>query len=263
MTSWCGRDRIVTVAAVVRTERVGSVLIARLDGPEHLNAYDGPTLKAVAAAWAELDADDDLVVGVLTGTGDRAFCVGADIGAVTSGGFTDPPYPELAEGIARKPTIAAIEGLCLGGGMMLACGCDLRLAGESARFGLPEARWNLPAHWLGALARQVLPAHALELALLADQQFSADRLHSMGWLTQVVSDGSALDAAVELAGSISRQAPGAVQRFTELIRLARSVSPADALAVGHRHALELMAMDDTREGGRAFAEGREPRWRNR
>ncbi len=251
------------MAAVVRTERVGSVLIARIDGPEHLNAYDGPTLKAIAAAWGELDADDALVVGVLTGTGSRAFCVGADIAAVTSGGFNDPPYPELAEGIARKPTIAAIEGLCLGGGMMLACGCDLRIAGASSVFGLPEARWNLPAHWLGALARQVLPAHALELALLADQQFSADRLREMGWLTRVVDDGAALGSALELAESIARQAPGAVQRFTELIRLARWAPPADVLAVGHRHALELMAMEDTREGGRAFAERRPPRWLNR
>lgn len=164
----------------VVTERRGPVLLATLSRPDKLNTYDGPGLKAVAAAWRELDDDPALRVGVLTGAGNRAFCAGADVRAAATGGFDDPPYPEVAEGLARKPVIAAIDGLCLGGGMMIAAGCDLRIAGTLAEFGLPEARWNLPAQWLGVLARQLLPAHALELAVLADERVSAWRMYEMG-----------------------------------------------------------------------------------
>jgi enoyl-CoA hydratase/carnithine racemase len=250
------------MAAEVRTERDGTLLVVTLNDPERLNAYDGSTLKALAAAWADLDADRALRVGVLTGAGDRAFCAGADIGSVAAGGFADPPYPELAENLAAKPVVAAIEGLCLGGGMMLATGCDLRVAGESASFGLPEARWNLPAQWLGALSRQLLPAHALELALVADERLPARRLHEMGWLNRVVPDGEALLAALELAGRIAAMAPRAVRHFKELVHRGAWDTPAATLARGLEQSVELMGMADTAEGGQAFAERRSPVWRD-
>ena len=247
------------MAATVQLERRGPVLVVTLDDPAHLNAYDGATLTAIGSAWEELDADAGLRVGVLTGAG-GAFCAGADVAAVAAGGFDHPPYPELAEGLATKPTIAAIEGVCVGGGLMIATGCDLRIAGSTATFGLPEARWNYPAQWLGALARQVPRAAALELVLLADERFGPDRLLAMGWLNAVVPSGGALDAALGWADRISAQAPGAVRRFKELVDVGTWASPADALAVGHRQAGELMRMADTLEGARAFAERRAPRW---
>jgi enoyl-CoA hydratase/carnithine racemase len=237
--------------------------VVTLDDPAHLNAYDGRTLKALADAWAELDADPGLRVGVLTGAGDRAFCVGADIGAVAGGGFDDPPYPELAENLAARPVVAAVEGLCLGGGMMVAAGCDLRVAGASATFGLPEARWNLPAQWLGALSRQLLPAHALELALVGDERLPARRLYEMGWLTRVVDDGTALDAALGLAGRIADMAPRAVRHFKELIRRATWDAPDAVLARGLEQSVELVGMEDAAEGARAFGDRRPPVWRDR
>jgi enoyl-CoA hydratase len=250
------------MAAVVRIERRGPVLVVVLDDPGRLNAYDGSTLHRLAAVWAELDADADLRAGVLTGEGTRAFCAGADIVAVAGGGFDDPPYPELAHGVAAKPVVAAIEGLCLGGGMMLACGCDLRVAGESATFGLPEARWNLPAQWLGALSRLVLPAHALELALLGDERLGARRLHEMGWLNRVVDDGTALDEAVDLAARVARMAPRAVRHFKELVHRGTWDHPDAVLARGLEQSVELMGMSDTVEGGAAFAERRPPEFRD-
>jgi enoyl-CoA hydratase/carnithine racemase len=234
-----------------------------LDDPARLNAYDGTTLKALGDAWAELDADPLLRVGVLTGAGDRAFCVGADIGAVAGGGFADPPYPELAENLAAEPVLAAIEGLCLGGGMMVAAGCDLRVAGASASFGLPEARWNLPAQWLGALSRQLLPAHALELALVGDERLPAARLYEMGWLSRVVDDGTALDAALVLADRIVAMAPRAVRHFKELVHRGTWDAPDAVLARGLEQSVELVRMDDTVEGARAFADRRDPVWRDR
>jgi enoyl-CoA hydratase/carnithine racemase len=250
------------VAAVVRERIEGPVLVVTLDDPDHLNAYDGATLKAVAAAWERLDGDPALRAGVLTGEGRRAFCAGADVAAVAGGGFDDPPYPELAENLAAKPVVAAIEGLCLGGGMMVACGCDLRVAGRSAAFGLPEARWNLPAQWLGALSRQLLPAHALELALVADERLPAERLREMGWLTTVCDDGEALPTAIALAGRIAAMAPRAVRHFKELVRRGTWSAPDATLERGLAQSIELMGMADTVEGAAAFAERRAPEYRD-
>lgn len=245
------------------TEVRGPVLLVTLDRPEKLNTYDGPGLKALGAVWSQLDDDPALRVGVLTGAGGRAFCAGADVAAAAGGGFDDPPYPEVAEGLARKPVIAAIEGRCLGGGMMIATGCDLRIAGDTAEFGLPEARWNLPAQWLGALARQLLPAHVLELALLADERLPAARLYEMGWLNRVVPAGQALDEALRWADRLAVLAPAALRAFKELIVKGAWMSPADALALGHRQAAALVAMHDTVEGGLAFAERRRPEFQDR
>lgn len=244
-------------------DRRGPVLVVTLDRPEKLNAYDGDGLKALAAAWRNLDDDPELRVGVLAGAGDRAFCAGADIAAAAGGGFDDPPYPELAENLAAKPLIAAIDGLCLGGGMMLATGCDLRVAGSDAEFGLPETRWNLPAQWLGALARQLAPAHVLELGLRGDRRVSAARVFEMGWVNEVVPAGTATAVALEWAGAIATMAPAAVRATKELTRRAPSMTPDEALHLGHEHARRLVSMADTAEGAAAFAERRTPVFRDR
>lgn len=249
------------MAAVVRTERHDAVLVVTLDDPAHRNAYDGEALHSLGRAWAELDADPELRVGVLTGAG-GTFCAGADVAAAATGGFGEGPYPELAEPVASKPVLAAIEGHCLGGGFMLACGCDLRVAGETALLGLPEVRWNLPSHWLGALARQVLPAHALELTLLGDEPLPASRLLEMGWLNRIVPEGGALDEAMLLAGRIAALAPRAVRHSKELVGRGTWDDPASVLRRGHEQAVELVGMDDTAEGARAFAERRDPVWRD-
>jgi len=250
------------VAAEVRTERQGALLVVTLDDPPRHNAYDGAALHELGRVWEAFDADPDLRVAVLTGAG-TSFCAGADVTAAATGGFADTPYPELAEPVASKPVLAAIEGYCLGGGFMLACGCDLRVAGADARFGLPEVRWNLPSHWLGALARQVLPAHALELVLLGDEPVDASRLLEMGWLNRVVPAGTALDVAIGLADRIASLAPRAVRFSKELVLRGTWDHPEAVLARGHQQAVELVGMADTAEGGRAFAERREPEWRDR
>jgi len=244
-------------------ERRGTTLVVTLDRPEKLNAYDGATLHAIADAWAELDADPALRAGILTGAGTEAFCVGADIGAVTEGRFGHGPFPEIAENLAEKPLIAAIDGRCLGGGMMLATGCDVRIASDHALFGLPEARWNLPAQWLGALAEQMLPAHVLELALWGDRSISAQRLYEMGWISAIVPRGEALAEALRWADGVAAMAPRAVRHFKALLRSRRHASAAETLELGHHHAHELIRMQDTREGATAFRERRLPRWQDR
>lgn len=239
------------------------LVVTLVDEADRLPAYDGATLHHLGAAWDQLDRDPALRAAVLTSGSEKAFCVGADVRAVAAGAFDDPPYPELAESLVAKPVVAAIEGLCLGGGMMIACGCDLRIAGTSAAFGLPEARWNYPAQWLGALARQVLPAHALELTLLADERLPASRLAEMGWLNRVVADGEARAEALVWAHRLASFAPRSLRHFKELIGLGTWASPEVALRRGHEQAADLMGMADTVEGGRAFVERRPPRFEDR
>jgi len=247
----------------VSVERRDHTLVVTLSRPGKLNAYDGADLQAIAAAWADLDADPALRAGILTGAGDEAFCVGADIGAVTEGRFGHGPFPELAQNLAAKPILAAIEGRCLGGGVMLATGCDIRIAAEHALFGLPEARWNLPAQWLGALAEQMLPAHALELALWGDRWLPARRLYEMGWLSAVVARGETLPEALRWTDRLAAMAPRAVRYFKALLRARGQGSQAETLELGHRQAATLMRMADTREGATAFRERRPPRWQDR
>ena len=243
-------------------EQIQTVLVVTLDDPDALNTYDGATLKALGDAWKELDRTAELRVAVLTASGTRSFCAGANLQSIAAGGFSDPPYPELAENVSVKPVLAAIEGFCLGGGMMLACGCDLRVAGESAVFGLPESRWNLPAQWLAALGRQLLPAHALELAMLGDARLPAERLYEMGWVARVVEDGTARATALELAHRIGQMAPRAVRHFKELVLASNFTEPQESLARGMEQAVDLMSMSDTAEGVRASLEGRLPKFRD-
>lgn len=253
----------MTTDDYVVAERRGPVLVVTLTRPDKLNTYDGPGLKAIASVWRQLDDDPGLRVGVLTGAGNRAFCAGADVTAAATGGFDEPPYPEVAEGLSRKPVIAAIDGLCLGGGMMVAAGADLRIAGTLAEFGLPEARWNLPAQWLGVLARQLLPAHALELAVLADERVSAWRLYEMGWLNRVVPAGDALPEALRWAERIAAMAPAAVRAFKELVTAGTWLAPEEARTLGLAQAGALVQMRDTVEGGTAFVERRPPVYEDR
>src|SRR5919202_4871797 len=131
----------------VRYERRGPARVITIDRPERRNAVDGPTAEALKEAYERFEADDEARVLILTGAGDQAFCAGADLKAIAS--FA--PRLEDADGplgftrlTPSKPTIAAIEGWCLAGGLELALWCDLRIAGRSATLGFPERRWGVP-----------------------------------------------------------------------------------------------------------------------
>ena len=193
----------------------------------------------------------------------RDFCAGADVAAAAGGGFDDPPYPEVAEGLATKPVIAAIDGLCLGGGMMIATGCDLRDRRRAAEFGLPEARWNLPAQWLGALARQVAPAHALELALLADRTAARARACTR-WDGSTAScrTGPRSRAALALGRAHRRDGPGGRPLLQGADRAgpAGTTSRRERLRSVTQQACGWSSMHDTVEGGAAFAERRPPKF---
>jgi enoyl-CoA hydratase len=189
----------------VRYERRGSAALLTIDRPARRNAVDGPTAERLLAAFEAFEADDDARVLVLTGGGDIAFCAGADLKAI--GSFADrleAAQDAAAErlgadggplGFSRltpsKPTIAAISGWCLAGGLELALWCDLRIATEGARLGFPERRWGVPLIDGGTqrLPRIVGLGRALELA--------------MGLVTEVVADGRHVERALELAAGLA------------------------------------------------------------
>ncbi len=255
------------------TERRGHVLVITLNRPHAMNAVNADVSAIVGEALAHAEEDPGVRVVVLTGAGTRAFCAGADLKAVSRGEpVTDVRHPEWGfAGYVRhpvsKPTIAAVNGHALAGGMELVLASDLALAAESATFGLPEVARGLlaAAGELFRLPEQIPRKAAMEM-LLTGEPVDARRALSLGLVNRVVPDGTVLDAALLLAETISRNAPLAVQASKRVATgQSRRTVPAEAdawLRTGQETAL-VKASEDFREGTRAFVEKRRPSWRAR
>jgi enoyl-CoA hydratase len=187
----------------VRYERAGRAAVLTIDRPARRNAIDGPTAEALAAGYARWVADDDAPVLVLTGAGDAAFCAGADLGALDSltPRLADPGGPlGFTRRQAPRPTIAAIGGWCLAGGLELALWCDLRIAAEGARLGLPQRRFGVPLIDGGTqrLPRLIGLGRALDL-ILSGRIVDHDEALAIGLVTEVVPPGRQLARALQYA----------------------------------------------------------------
>jgi enoyl-CoA hydratase len=191
----------------VRYERIGAAAVLTIDRPDRRNAVDGPTAEALKAGYQSFEADDEARVLVLTGGGDVAFCAGADLKAIDT---LSTRIPDRAGplGFTRltpsKPTIAAISGWCLAGGLELALWCDLRIAAEGSQLGFPERRWGVPLIDGGTqrLPRIVGLGRGLDLILTGRIVDSAEAL-AMGMLTEVVAPGRHLERALEMAEGLA------------------------------------------------------------
>jgi enoyl-CoA hydratase len=192
----------------VSYERRGSASVITIDRPHRRNAVDGPTAEALLEAYRRFEGDEQARVLIVTGAGGIAFCAGADLKA------TETMAPRLMSeegpmGFTRlaspKPTIAAIEGFCLAGGLEIALWCDLRIATESSRLGYPERRWGVPLIDGGTqrLPRIVGMGRALDL-ILTGRIIDAREALAMGMLTEVVPAGAHLDRALALAEGLAR-----------------------------------------------------------
>jgi enoyl-CoA hydratase/carnithine racemase len=185
--------------------RAGAAALITINRPERRNAVDGPTAAALLAAYERFAADDDARVMVLTGAGEDAFCAGADLKALET---LDPDAPAGPMGFSRltpaKPAIAAIGGWCVAGGLELALWCDLRIAGDTARFGCLERRWGVPLIDGGTqrLPRVVGLGRALDL-ILTGRTVDADEALAIGLVNEVVPAGGQLARALELAEAIA------------------------------------------------------------
>lgn len=247
------------MADEVLTEVRGRILVITLNRPDAMNAINTALAEGLNAAIAQLDGDPALTVGVLTGAG-RGFCAGMDLKAFAT---TGPPlgFDKFIRHGSVKPLIAAIEGFCLAGGLEVALTCDLLVAADNVKFGIPEAGVGLFAAG-GALLR--LPARvgygvAMEMALTADP-ISAQQALAAGLVSRLSPKGGALDAALELAERIARNAPLSVAASKKVLRNTKGLTDEAFWDMQAPVIREVFVSDDAKEGPRAFAEKRAPKW---
>jgi enoyl-CoA hydratase len=250
----------------VRAERDGAVLVVTIDRPRAKNAIDLAAAEGIGAAMEQLDTDDSLFVGVLTGAG-GVFSAGMDLKAFLAGEKPHVPgrgFAGLVERPPAKPLIAAVEGPALAGGFEIALACDLVVAAEGASFGLPEVRRGLLAGGGGLLRlpRKAGLPKATEWALTGDRVSAADA-HAAGVVNRLVPDGQALPAALELARRIAGNGPLAVQGTKRILAEGPGWPAEEAFARQWEVYAPIRASEDAQEGARAFTEKRAPVWRGR
>ncbi len=250
----------------VLTERRGRTLIITLNRPDARNAVNAALAAGVAAALDELDSDDELSIGILTGAG-NGFCAGMDLKAFVAG---ESPYVEgrgfagIAQRAAEKPVIAAIEGFAVAGGLEVALGCDLIVAAKGAKLGIPEAKRSLVAAG-GALLRlpRRIPYHvAMELALTGDP-IPAERGAELGLVNRLAEPGAALDTALELADAIAKNGPLALIASKRILIEEPGWTEDEKWQKQGEISGPVFGSEDAREGATAFAEKRDPVWKGR
>lgn len=251
--------------------REGATLILTLDRPEAKNALSLPMLVGLHDGWVEADADDSVRSIVLTGAG-GTFCAGMDLKALAGSGIVGEHYRDrlkadpdlhwkamLRHHRPRKPVIAAVEGHCVAGGTEMLQGTDIRVAAESATFGLYEVRRGLFP--IGGstvrLQRQIPRTHALEM-LLTGRPYTAREAAAIGLVGHVVPDGDALAKALEIAQQVNECGPLAVEAVKASVYETAELTETDGLAAELRRGWPLFDTQDAKEGTRAFAEKRPP-----
>jgi enoyl-CoA hydratase len=248
----------------IRTEVSDGVAIITIDRPQARNAVNGEVARGIAAAIEDFDARADVSVLVLTGAG-GTFSAGMDLKGFLTGDSPIAPgrgFGGIAERPPNKPVIAAVEGYALAGGFELVLACDLVVASEEAKFGLPEVRRGLVAG-AGGLLRlpSRIPYHiAMEIALTGEH-FAADRLAVAGLVTKLVPAGQALPAAVELARKVALGAPLALAASKRVIVESADWAANEAFAKQGEIIAPIFRSKDAMEGAAAFAEKRPPAWR--
>jgi len=245
----------------------GRVAIVRLDRPDKLNALTPAMTAELAQAVATIDRDPELRVAVVTGAG-RAFCAGSDIRTLDD--YATPwdfgqraDYGDILRRL-RTPTIAAVNGAAVGGGLELAMACDIRIASTTALFGAPEIKLG----WIGGsgqsalLARSVGPSNAARMLLTGDP-IDAATAAAWGLVTEVVEPEALMDAALALAETIASRAPLAAQMAKVNLHAAASMPLDEAIALERHLQTVTLATADADEGRAAFAERRPPEFRGR
>ncbi len=254
------------MADEVLRERRGHIELLTINRPEARNAINRATALALSDALDECESDDDVWVVVLTGAGDKAFSAGMDLKAFAMGEFpiTEKGFGGITKREFSKPLIAAANGSALAGGFEMMISCDMVVAAAHAKFGIPEASRGLVAG-AGGLIRlpKLIPiAVAYEMALTA-QPIDAQRAYELGLVNLVVHGDEVVNAAVELAERIAKNAPLAVRTSKAVMRRARELNEDDAWTVNDEAFAMIGRSADAMEGAVAFAEKREPNWQGK
>ena len=238
-----------------------------INRPEVLNALDPATYREITDAFGQIEQDPGILVGIVTGAGDRAFTAGADLKIMHTGqadlGQWTPWRPDRWDfgATTSKPLIAAINGYALAGGLELALVCDIRIAAPNAVFGTPEVKWNL-LDGFGAyqLPRIISLSHAMEM-LLTGEFIDAATAERIGLVSRIVPAGDLQAEADRIAALIAANGPMAVRMTKELVRSGLSASPADHFRLMNEYYSRVDATAEQAEGLTAFAERRQPRYR--
>jgi enoyl-CoA hydratase len=250
------------VPEAVLTSTVDHVRVITLNRPEARNAIDSDLSLGVFHALADLDADENARVGILTGAGSD-FCAGMDLKAFAQAGLPDKIDAILRNG-CKKPLVAAIEGVAVGGGLELALIADLLVGSSTARLGSPEVKFGLfPGG--GALLRlpRYLPLSLVVELALTGKLISAETAFEHGLLVRLTEPGAALDSARELAAAIVAAAPLGVAAVKQLLGLVPGRTESDLWEEQVSLVDAVFTSEDAAEGARAFAEKRSPRWTGR
>jgi len=261
------------------TEVRGAVMIVTMNRPERKNAMTLQMFGRMRDAWAAASADPDIRCIVLTGAqGD--FSAGMDLRGLSgdtaetddwdvSGAMASEGTDFIWQGLLKvsrptKPIVAAVEGVAIAGGTEILQGTDIRIAGESARFGVSEVRWSLYPMGGSAvrLARQIGYANAADI-LLTGKHISADEALRIGLISRVVPDGTALDHALEVAETVAANGPLAVEAVLRTLHETPGMTEQEAWAHEEGYATQIMQSEDAKEGPRAFAEKRPPVFQRR
>ena len=240
------------------------IMTITINRPKAKNAVNLAVAEGIAAAMIELDSNDSIRVAILTGA-DGTFCSGMDLKAFVTGELPvieGRGFAGLVETPPQKPLIAAIEGYALAGGFELAICCDLIVAADDSKFGIPEAKRGLvaAAGGLMRLPKQVPPRIAMELALTGDF-FTAQRAYEIGLINRVVEKGTALDAAKALAASIVANGPLAVAASKRVMVESQEWSAEEMFDRQNAICNPVFVSHDAIEGATAFAEKRPPNWK--
>lgn len=252
-------DDTATEEPAVLTEQRGRVLLITLNRPTQMNAINGALAGGLWDAVKHLNAEPGLTAGVLTGNG-KGFCAGMDLKAFSRGEDIGPMMDFIQAG-AEKPLIGAIEGFALAGGLELALACDLLVAAEGARLGIPEVGVGLFAAGGGLLRlpSRVGYGKAMEMAITADP-ITAEEGKAFGLIARLAEKGSAVDVAMELAERVAKNAPLAVAASKQLIAATQGATEEEFWKIQAGLQGKVFTSNDSKEGPKAFAEKRPPEW---
>lgn len=261
-----GKDGVTNLNEEIQWETVDGVAIVTINRPQARNAINSGVIEGLRIAWQRLQEDSSVRVGILTGSGDKAFCAGMDLKQAAATQLRVPPrdmFPILGDIVhIDKPVIAAVNGVAYAGGFMLAQMCDLCVCSDNALFGITEAKVGRGMPWAAPLAH-MLPQRIFMELLLTGQPMSAQRAHELGYANAVVPLEKLRDTALTMARQIATNAPLTVKAARELVYLSTEMGRSAALRAAYPLFESVYLSEDAQEGPRAFAEKRAPQWKGR
>jgi enoyl-CoA hydratase len=247
-------------------ERLGAVAVITINRPEQRNAISKAVRSGLREAFERFEAEDDALVAILTGTGEKAFCAGMDLKEAADTMIGVPPrgfIPVLGDSVhVTKPVIAAVNGVAYAGGWLLAQMCDLCIASETATFAITEGKVGRGMPWATPLANMIPQRIMMELLLTGDP-IDAKRAHAIGFVNHVVPPAELMPAAIAMAERIAACAPLTVRAARETVYLAAEMGRSAALRAANHVFERVYRSEDAQEGPRAFKEKRKPQWRGR